>query len=152
MTDDIPRGIEVLLKKASVDPEFRALLLEKRAEAAESIGLELTAAEALMVDSVPAAQLEATIAGTRVAPETRRIFLGKVAAAMLAAIAASPLGCDSWWESTKGTRPGVPPDEDVVETGDPDGRQSEGPTTTMPKPPPPAPTGIRPHRPPSHKE
>ena len=30
----IPLGVEVLVKKASVDPEFRQLLLEKRGEAA----------------------------------------------------------------------------------------------------------------------
>ena len=33
---DIPRGIELLVKKASVDAEFRALQLERRAEAADA--------------------------------------------------------------------------------------------------------------------
>ena len=37
----VPRGIEVLLKKASVDPAFRELLLSRRAEAANAIGLIL---------------------------------------------------------------------------------------------------------------
>ena len=37
----IPRGIEVLVKKAAVDPQFRRLLLEKRGEAAKEIGLAL---------------------------------------------------------------------------------------------------------------
>ena len=36
---DIPRAIEVLIKKASVDPEFRQLLLEKREQAAGEIDL-----------------------------------------------------------------------------------------------------------------
>jgi len=84
----IPRGIEVLIKKASVDPEFRKLLLERRAGAAEEIGLALDPAEAAMLASVPAAQLEAIIAQTRVSPMTRAAFLGKAAALMLAALGA----------------------------------------------------------------
>jgi hypothetical protein len=64
----IPRGIEVLIKKASVDPEFRDLLLEKRAEAAHEIGLELSPAEVAAINAVPAAQLEQVIANTRVPP------------------------------------------------------------------------------------
>ncbi len=38
---EIPRGIEVLVKKASVDRVFRAKLLTERASAAGDIGLEL---------------------------------------------------------------------------------------------------------------
>ena len=38
---DIPRGIEVLVKKASVDPRFCDTLLRRRADAAKEIGLEL---------------------------------------------------------------------------------------------------------------
>ena len=82
----IPRGIEVLVKKASVDPAFRQILLERRAQAAEQIGLELDPAEVMMLRAVPAAQLETIIARTRVPTEHRRAFLGKAAAAMLAAI------------------------------------------------------------------
>lgn len=83
---DIPRGIEVLVKKATVDPEFRALLLERRAEAAKGIGLALDPAEAAMLDAVPVPQLEAIVAGTRVSPGLRRVFLTGAAAAMLAAL------------------------------------------------------------------
>jgi len=39
--EPIPRGIEVLIKKAAVDPEFRSLLIEKRDAAAREIGLAL---------------------------------------------------------------------------------------------------------------
>jgi acyl carrier protein len=83
---DIPRGMEVLVKKASVDAEFRTLLLDERDAAAASIGLTLDPAEALLLRAAPAAQLEAIIAKTEVAHEHRRVFLGKAAAAMLAAI------------------------------------------------------------------
>lgn len=97
-----PRGLEVLLKKASVDAEFRSLLLEKRARAAESITLELDPAEAAMLDSMPREQLEAIIRGTRVRDEDRRVFLGKVASVMLAALGAS-VSCYSG--CSKGSRP-----------------------------------------------
>jgi len=83
----IPQGIEVLVKKASVDPEFRRLLLARRSGAAREIELELGPAEAAMLDGIPAGLLEATIAQTVVSPMTRAAFLGRAAAAMLAALA-----------------------------------------------------------------
>jgi hypothetical protein len=92
---DIPRGIEVLIKKASVDPAFRQLLLEKRAEAAHEIGLELTAAEAAAINAVPSAQLEQIIANAKVPANQRRAFLGGMGAAMLAALTAGLAGCES---------------------------------------------------------
>jgi hypothetical protein len=58
---DIPRGLEVLVKKAAVDPDFRRRLLAERAEVAQRIGLTLTPAEALMLATVPAEQLAAII-------------------------------------------------------------------------------------------
>jgi len=85
---DIPRGIEVLVKKAAVDAEFKQLLLAKRAEAAEAIGLELSSAEKSMLSAVSAVQLEQIIERTIVPEEHRRAFLGKAAVAMLAAVSA----------------------------------------------------------------
>ena len=87
MSWQIPQGIEVLVKKASIDADFRALLLDKRAEAAGTIGLTLDGAEASMLAAVPEAQLEAIIAQTTVPQEHRRAFLGKAAVALLAALA-----------------------------------------------------------------
>ena len=84
----IPRGIEILVKKASVDPEFRRLLLERRAEAARQIGLELNAAEAAMLGAIPAEQLEAIIARAKVDPRHRAAFRGGNVAAMLIALGA----------------------------------------------------------------
>ncbi|MHC4520389.1 MAG: hypothetical protein ACYTAS_17520 [Planctomycetota bacterium] len=100
----IPRGVEVLLKKASVDPEFRKLLLEQRGEAARIIDLELTDAEREMLAHIPVEQLEQIINNTKVKPEHRLIFLGVVGALMLAAVAigidscASDKGAD--WKTT----------------------------------------------------
>ena len=85
----IPRGIEVLVKKASVDPAFKAVLLERRAAAAECIGLVLTPEEAAILNLVPASQLQAIIANTKVDKLIMPAFLGKAAAVMLVALGAS---------------------------------------------------------------
>lgn len=84
----VPRGVEVLVKKAAVDAEFKAVLMAKRAEAAKEIGLELDPAEAMMINAVAATQLDAIIARTTVSPMTRAAFLGKAAAVMLVALGA----------------------------------------------------------------
>jgi hypothetical protein len=91
----IPRGIEVLIKKAAVDTEFKRLLLEKRADAARAIGLVLDPAEALMLKAATAAQLEAIIARTTVAPSILPAFLGRAAAVMLVALGAGAVGCSN---------------------------------------------------------
>jgi hypothetical protein len=83
---EIPRGVEVLVKKASVDPEFRRLLLDKRGEAAREIDLELTDAERSMLLSIPTEQLAKIIDNTKVKPEHRAVFLGAVGKLMLAVL------------------------------------------------------------------
>ena len=83
----IPVGIEVLVKKASVDPEFRQTLLEKREAVAREIGLKLTESEQKMLFSISNEQLEKIIDNTKVKPEHRNIFRGKVVKLMLAAAA-----------------------------------------------------------------
>jgi hypothetical protein len=88
----VPRGIEVLVKKAAVDPEFGALLLAKRSAAAADIGLELSDAETAMLDGVPAAQLDGIIANTTVSPKIRPAFMGRAAAVMLAALGVAAVG------------------------------------------------------------
>jgi len=136
----------LLVKKASVDSKFKARLLEKRAEAADEIGLELDPAEAMMLSAVPEIQLETIIAQTSVPNEHRRAFLGQAAAAMFAAMGlAIPgyLGCAG----------GVRPD-DPSKTDDEDASTTKTSTTatttqTTPDPPDPRPdeipiTGVRP--------
>ena len=125
--DGIPRGIEVLVKKASVDPEFKKLLLERRAEAAGAIELELDETEAAMIDGIPAAQLEAIIAHTTVSPMTRAAFLGKAATVMVAALGAAA-GCE------KPRTAGISPDPPATDGIRPDrprtkGIQPDRPTT-----------------------
>ncbi len=125
----IPRGIEVLIKKAAVDPDFRALLLAKRDEAAGQIGLTLDPAEAMMLKAAPTAQLEAIIAQTNVHPSVLPAFLGRAAAVMLVALGAGTLGCE----------------DDVatldIEPDRPSAKKVEPPQNI------PAPEGVRPDRP-----
>jgi len=137
----IPRGIEVLVKKASVDPAFRALLLERRAGAAREIALELDPAEAAMLNAIPAAQLEAIIARTTVDPMSRAAFLGKAAALMLAALGAGA-GCDGCVPIT-----GIAPDHPPATKGVRPDRPSEEKAPLKKTPDYPPTDGIRPDRP-----
>jgi len=155
----VPRGVEILIQKAAVDPDFKALLLEKRSAAAPEIGLTLQPAEAAMLDGVPAQQLEAIIARTKVPENMRRVLLGAMTAAALAALGGSivipllartqTLGSRPDWglnsagsrpkpvyepEPEVDTRPPVPPEPAQAEGG------GEYPTTAPSR-------GIRPDRP-----
>jgi hypothetical protein len=100
---DVPRGVEVLIKKAAVDPAFKKMLLEKGAGAAEAIALKLEPAEAAMLDAVPLPQLEAIVANTKVSPKLRPAFLGYAAVVMLAALGVVTVG-----SCTKGHAPDIP--------------------------------------------
>lgn len=126
-----PRGLEVLLKKAAIDGDFRLLLIERRDAAAEAIGLSLTPAELAMLRAMPRAQLEAIIARTEVPDASRRAFLGQAAAAMLAALGAvagevsAGTGLDGGIRSTGGTF-GSQPDEPVRRTTPPPPRWARG--------------------------
>jgi len=106
---DVPRGVEVLIKKAAVDPKFKKLLLGKRAEAAEAIALKLEPAEAAMLNAVPETQLDAIVANTKVNPSLRPAFLGYAAGVMLAALGATISACDGPFDATLGSRPDPPP-------------------------------------------
>ncbi|NQU24883.1 MAG: hypothetical protein HQ567_26670 [Candidatus Nealsonbacteria bacterium] len=165
---EIPRGIEVLVKKAAVDPQFRTLLLEKRAEAADAIGLKLEPAETMMLAAVPTEQLETIIARTDVPDGQRRAFLGKVAAAMLAAMGLTAPGCEP---PTAGIRPeeGEEPSPPKIKRREHrDGFTGGAQPEPEPEPPPeenesggeddgdrpgelPVTDGIRPDRPPTTK-
>lgn len=151
----IPRGIEVLVKKASIDAAFRMRLLASRAVAAADLGLELSPSESALLAAVPAAQLAAMIDGTRLPERQRAAFLGSAAAVMLAAIGLT--GCSDDGPKPAGIRPEqvpppqsqpAPPKPDPVPTSRgvrpdlPGGeiRPSKGirPEMPQPEPPPPA--------------
>jgi acyl carrier protein len=136
MSAPIPKGVELLVHKAAVDPAFKTVLMERRAAAAREIGLELDAAETAMLAAVPAAQLETIIARTSVPEEHRRAFLGKAAAAMLAALGAMSGGVAAGFQ-LQGVRPDAPPAPTGIR-----------PDKPVEKPEPQPTRGIRPDRPP----
>jgi len=57
----VPRGIEMLLRRASVDAGFRVRLLAERADAAHRIGIVLEPAEVKMLNDIPIEQLQAMV-------------------------------------------------------------------------------------------
>ena len=155
---DVPRGIEVLVKKAAVDAEFKALLLEKRAGAAGEIGLALDPAEAAMLSAIPAAQLETIIASTKVDEKVHSAFLGRVAAVMIAALGVGVAGCGAYSQPTDGIRPDRPQstkpeaeEADYAESDEPDAKPDAKPdpdrVTRGIRPDRPTTKGIRPDRP-----
>jgi hypothetical protein len=109
---EAPRGIEVLVKKAAVDSDFKAELMERRSGAADIIGLKLSGAEAALLENVPAEQLEAFVANAKVSPKLRPVFRGYAAAAMLAALGVAVAGCIP---AATGSRPDEPPTSEPVE-------------------------------------
>ena len=131
MLNDIPRGVEVLVKKAAVDPAFKKILLEKRAGAADAIALKLEPAEAAMLAAVPEAQLRAIVANTKVSPSLRPAFLGYAAGAMLAALGTTAYAEDpnEWEMRTTGIDPEIPPkvyDRDINDPADIDVPEDAG--------------------------
>lgn len=90
---DVPRGVEILIKKAAVDAEFRALLLARRGGAAAEIGLKLEAGEEAVLRATPASQLEAIIDRTKVDPRHRAALLSWSAAVIVAALGIAVAGC-----------------------------------------------------------
>ena len=145
----VPRGIEVLVKKAAVDPEFRALLLAERSAAAAEIGLELSEAEAAMLDGVPAVQLEGIIANTTVSPKLKPAFMGRAAAVMLAALGVSAVAgiADTDHKTITGIAPDYPDEPDSYNVDE----QSAGQSESAPKDPG-LTRGISPDRPPEEGE
>jgi hypothetical protein len=143
----VPRGVEILIQKAAVDPDFKAVLLEKRSAAAAEIELTLQPAEAAMLDAIPAEQLEAIINNTKVPEKTRRALLGTVGLATLVALGVvavcTPAGHRIDRPQPRGIRPDMPP-KMGTETQPASNSNGSEDDTDKPKP---APTGIRPDRP-----
>lgn len=115
---NIPRGIEVLVKKASIDSEFRALLLEDPILAAGTIDLALEPIERSMLEVISQDRLESIIRATVVPESHRRAFLGKAAGAMLLLLGvqvAGMTGCNSGPSPTPfgGIRPDNPQQEPI---------------------------------------
>ncbi|MBI3038800.1 hypothetical protein HYY75_07105 [bacterium] len=83
----IPRGMELLLKRAAVDELFRSELFEKRSKVADDLGIPLDQSERMMLDQIPGNQLSAIIGATKVPDSQKRTLIGASTAAMLALLA-----------------------------------------------------------------
>jgi hypothetical protein len=104
----VPRGIEILLKKAAVDESFRKMLLSDRANAAGSIGLTLNPVETAMLKTIPESSLERMVSATKVQPTIRQAFMGYTAAVMLAALTAASAGMTQGCGEIRGVEPNTP--------------------------------------------
>lgn len=124
ISSDVPRGIEVLLRKASVDDEFRSRLLDDFGAAAESIGLDLAAGERAVLGSVTPETLSDMIARVEVPAEHRFVFKGRVAAAMLTIVAGTAFACSP---------PGIAPGGCVVQPDEPRQEQPADPKDGKPE-------------------
>jgi len=138
----VPRGIEVLVKKASVDLAFKKRLLTDRLAAAAEIGLKLAPSEELILRATPVEQLESIISQTSVPDDHRRVFLGQAAAAMLAVLTGAGVAtAGEKFAAAGGARPmphprDVPPihPQEDTKKGGTFGNQPDRPPT-KPKPP-----------------
>jgi hypothetical protein len=93
----MPRGVEMLLKMAAIDPAFRQRLIRMRGKASRTLGFKLTFSEARILKSVPEDQLQAMIDAMPVSDDERN--------ALLSMAPQSQLPADSPLLSTMGTRP-----------------------------------------------
>lgn len=120
----IPRGMEVLIKKASVNGGFYGVLLEERSEASRRIGLELDSSEKSMLDGIPEGQLITIIGNTRVKDKYIPAFMGYAAAA----IGLVTAGCnrdDDRYETL-----GIDSDTDYLDEGEEEEEENIEPEVT----------------------
>ena len=87
MRSDIPRGLEILVKRAAIDTSFRAELLKRREKIAEELKIPLDASEIAMLACIPSEHLEKMIQATEVPPAQHKLLAKGTAAAMLALLA-----------------------------------------------------------------
>lgn len=115
--DSVPRGIEVLIKKASVDKGFYNLLLAERSRSAKRIRLELDPSETMMLDGIPEPQLITIINNTRVKEKHIPAFMGYAAAAMLTALGVTSVACNSEDDFRYQTK-GIDPDTEYIDASE----------------------------------
>jgi hypothetical protein len=84
-----PRGIEILLKKAKVDPRFRKLLLQDPVAASRSIELSLEDSEKKILLNTPGEVIEKMVESSFVPKHHVSTFMNARAAAMLSLVLAT---------------------------------------------------------------
>lgn len=81
---DIPRGLELLIKRAAIDEAFKNELLQKRDKLVDEMHIPLDPSEKAMLSCVPVEHLEKMIMATVVPPSQRKVIAAGSAAAMIA--------------------------------------------------------------------
>lgn len=85
--NDIPRALEILVKRAAIDKEFRAQLLQKREKIAKEMRIPLDPSEKAILAGIPEEHLQKMIQVTEVPPAQKNLLAKGTAAAMLALLA-----------------------------------------------------------------
>ncbi|GAB4284088.1 MAG: hypothetical protein Kow0029_30520 [Candidatus Rifleibacteriota bacterium] len=84
---DIPRGLELLIKKASADDSFKNELLIKKEKLIDELNLALDISEKAMLAAVPTEHLRKMIEATEL-PQSQKKALAKVSTAAMVALVA----------------------------------------------------------------
>ena len=111
---DFPRGIEILLKKAKVDPRFRKLLLQDPVAASRSIELALKDNEKKILLNTPGEVIEKMVESSFVPKHHVSTFLNAKAAAMLSLILATSVLIPG--HTTTGIEATPEPDQEQLES------------------------------------
>jgi hypothetical protein len=93
-TRSFPQGIEILLKKAKVNQDFRIRLLDDPFAAADGIGLELNSKEKCLLKSLPRKLLESVIDSTEVPKKQVEAFRTQAASALFALLFSTAIVAD----------------------------------------------------------
>ena len=100
--DGFPRGIEILLKKAKVDPEFQDFLLQDPVAAARGIELDISDNEKKILANTPSETIERMVENTFVPKQHVSTFLNAKTAAMLSLVLASSVVMPAYGDGGQG--------------------------------------------------
>jgi hypothetical protein len=115
-TGPFPRGIEILIKKASCDRKFKRALLRDPLSAAELISLELSEIEKNIIRGISKSILKTMIKETSVKKQQKNAFLSKSASVMLSALLAGDISCEVFEEAQPtGIDPYDGPSDELIE-------------------------------------
>ena len=105
--DGFPRGIEILLKKAKVDPDFRLLLLRDPVAAAGSIELDISDSEERSLLSTYPQIIEKMVENTFVPKHHVSAFRNARSAAVLSLVLVSTVAAPAFGSGDPGPSMGI---------------------------------------------
>jgi hypothetical protein len=148
----IPVGLERLLAMAAANPDFAAILFERREEALAASGVELTATERAIFRAIPVTQLQRQTAelSERLAQPDRRSFFEQAAACVVLVAGGAGLATAAGCKDKDGGGGGTAASTEHQNVTVQERPRSEGldAPETGHRPDYPPPTGARPDHPP----